>query len=252
MANVNIAPRLDAVREAIREPLTFLEQHLRAGLADNLKSITVVGSALTDDFRVDTSDINTVVLLDRHNTAVLNGIAALAKSLPKQHLALPLLMTADYIDRSRDVFGIEFLDFQLTHETILGDDPFAAIHIDKPDVRLQCERELKADLVRLRQGYIAAVGNPRLIGDLLIATAKGLAPLARAMLWLKDIERPRTMAASLRKAGQHFQVDLNAVVAAQQWRFKQAKLTAAQAESTFAAVLAAVDSLTTTIDELEL
>ena len=35
-------------------------------------------------------------------------------------------MTPSYIDRSRDVFGIEFPDFQSTHKTILGEGPFEA------------------------------------------------------------------------------------------------------------------------------
>ena len=35
----------------------------------------------------------------------------------------------------------------------------------RSDVRLQCERELKADLIRLRQGYITAGGKDPLIGE---------------------------------------------------------------------------------------
>ena len=98
-------------------------------------------------------------------------------------------MTPAYIDRSRDVFGIELLDFQLCHHTVLGDDPFAALSFAKVDVRLQCERELKASLIRLRQGYLAAGGNVLLVRDVLIAAVKALAPLLRAMLWLTDRER---------------------------------------------------------------
>jgi hypothetical protein len=105
--------------------------------------------------------------------------------------------------------------------------------------------------VRLRQGYIAAGGDRRLVIDVLIATAKGLAPLARAMLWLKDIGRPKTMAAALRRAGEHFKVDLSAAAAAEQWRYAKPRPTGAEVEGAFAAIFAAVDSLTTTIDELE-
>ena len=54
----------------------------------------------------------------------------------------------------------------------------------RQNVRLQCERELKAMLVRLRQGYIAAAGDQRMVRDILISTAKGLTPLLRAMLWI--------------------------------------------------------------------
>jgi hypothetical protein len=252
MTNIVSEPRLDGVREVIREPLRLLTDRLQVGLGSNLESITVVGSSLADDFRPGVSDINTVVVLREHGMGSLNLLASLAKPLRKGHLAPPLLITPSYIERSRDVFGIEFLDFQLTHETILGADPFAALTFEKRNVRLQCERELKATLVRLRQGYIAAAGDWRMVQDVLIHAAKGLAPLARAMLWLRDIERPKTMTASLRKAAEQFAVDLDAATAVDRWRDEKPRRTAPDVERHFESVFAAVDRLAEIVDGLEL
>ncbi len=243
--------KTEGVPQAIREPLKLLTAHLEASLADNLGSISVVGSALTDDFRAGASDINTVVVLRRHTTAALNAIASMAKPMRKKRVSPPLLMTAAYIDRSRDVFGVEFLDFQLTHRTVLGDDPFASLTFSKAEVRLQCERELKATLIRLRQGYIASAGNNKLIRDVLIAAAKGLAPLLRAMLWLKDADRPNTMDATFRKAAGEFSVKLDAVVAAERWRYDKPRLTGEEIESAFESIYATVDRLAEIVDELE-
>ncbi|MCX5643428.1 MAG: hypothetical protein NTZ17_01900 [Phycisphaerae bacterium] len=245
------APRLDGVREEIREPLRLLVERLQAGLGDNLKSISVVGSSLTQEFRPKISDINTVVLLDAYNSPALSAVALLAPQMSRQRLSPPLLMTAFYIRRSCDVFGVEFLDFQLVHETILGADPFAALQFDKKNVRLQCERELKAMLVRLRQGYLASAGNKRMLRDILISTAKGLAPLLRAMLWLQDTDRPKTMDSTLRKAAGQFNGDLSAALAAHQWRHEKSRVTDAEMESTFVTVLDVVDHLTTIVDALE-
>jgi hypothetical protein len=252
MVDTQRAPQWDEIRETIRDPLRNLVQQLQMGLGENLRSVVVVGSALTDDFQPGASDINTVVLLDRHDVGALNAVASLAKPLSRHRLSAPLLMTRFYIERSRDVFGVEFLDFQLTHQTILGEDPFAAVHVEKADVRLQCERELKAMLVRLRQGYVAAAGDKGLVEDILISTAKGLAPLARAMLWLNDLERPRTMEAAMKKAAVRFNVDLDAAIAAERWRYTRPRLTQADVQSTFVAILDTVDRLTTTIDEMKL
>lgn len=243
--------RLSGVRDTAREPLRVLAEQLHAGLHDNLRSVTAVGSCLTDDFKPGVSDINTVVVLERHSTPSLNFLASLARPLSRQRLAAPLLVTSSYIDRSRDVFGIEFLDFQLIHETILGDDPFASLAFDKHNVRLQCERELKALVVKMQQGYISVGGDRRYVRDEVIAAAKQLAPLLRAMLWLKDIERPRTMMATLLKSAEHFNVELNAAVEVTRWRFERRRLTAAEVESGFEDVFAAADSLTQIIDEFE-
>lgn len=243
--------RLDGLPEGICEPLRFLFEQLRTTLIDNLSGITVVGSALTADYRPGVSDINTIILLERHRTGALASVAALAKLGRKKHLSPPLMMTTSYIERSRDVFGVEFLDFQLTHRTIFGDDPFAALSFAKPDVRLQCERELKATLIRLRQGYIAAAGNKKLVRDVLIAAAKGLAPFLRALLWLKDIERPATIDVTLSKASAEFSLTLDGVATALRWRYEKPRLTALEIETTFESIYAAVDKLANLVDELE-
>ncbi len=243
--------KLDGLPDGIGEPLRFLYEQLRTTLIDNFAGITVVGSALTSDYRAGASDINTVVLLERHRMGALASVASLAKPGRKKHLSPPLMMTTSYIERSRDVFGIEFLDFQLTHQTIFGDDPFVALTFAKPDVRLQCERELKAMLIRLRQGYIAAAGHKRLVRDVLISAAKGLAPLLRAMLWLKDIERPTTMQATLDTASTELGLLLNGVVTAQQWRYEKPRLTPMDLEITFESLYTAVDKLAGLVDEME-
>ena len=54
--------------------------------------------------------------------ADMDSALSLDKVRPALREPPPLLMTPACIDRSRDVFGIEFLDFQLRHETIVGED----------------------------------------------------------------------------------------------------------------------------------
>lgn len=252
MTDIHHTLRLDGIREPVRGPLRLLTGQLHDGLHDNLRSVTVVGSSLTEDFKPRVSDINTVVVLDRHSTPALALVASLAKPLRRQGLAAPLLVTTSYIDRSRDVFGVEFLDFQLTHETIFGDDPFTSLTFDKSDVRLQCEREFKAMLVKMQQGYVLAGGNARVVREETVAAAKQLAPLVRAMLWLKDVERPRTMTAALRKASEQLNVELDAAIEADQWRQGRRRLTAAEVEAGFEDVFAAVENLSQIVDDLEL
>jgi hypothetical protein len=251
MAHEQKILKLDAVPAQIREPLQLFAEKLRQGLSNNLRSITVVGSSLTDDYRPARSDINTVLVLNEQTLRCLNEIAGLAKPMSKKKISAPLLMTSSYIERSRDVFGVELLDLQLTHRTILGDDPFAQLTFDKKDVRLQCERELKAMLIRLRQGYIAAAGKKKLVHDVLIATAKALAPLLRAMLWLKDIDRPRTAAQTFTRAGAELSTNLDALAAVREAQYEKLRLSEAQMEETFDTVYRTVDQLSLVVDKLE-
>ncbi|UCC99494.1 MAG: hypothetical protein JSW66_06340 [Phycisphaerales bacterium] len=251
MAESTTALKLDVLDVRIRDVVKVFSEQLSAGLGDNLQSITIVGSSLTQDFVAGHSDINTVVVLGGHTVAVLNAVAALARPMSKKKVSPPLLMTASYIERSRDVFGVEFLDFQLVHQTILGKDPFAALTFEKNDVRLQCERELKAMLIRLRQGYIAAAANRQLVRDILISTAKGLAPLLRAMLWLKDINRPAQTGPTFEKAAAEFPVNMDSLITAAKWRHEKVRLSETEMENAYASVYATVEQLADLVDKLE-
>ena len=251
MAESKINLKSDALDVVVRDSANAFAEKLEEALDDNLVSITVVGSSLTEDFKPGHSDINTVLILREQTVDGLNAIAAMAKPMRKRNISPPLLMTRSYIDRSRDVFGVELLDFQLTHQTILGNDPFASLTFAKKDVRLQCERELKAMLIRLRQGYIAAAANRNLVRDILISTAKGLAPFLRAMLWLRDIERPCLTEATFNKAATEFSISLDALATAGRWRHEKVRLGPAEMEEAFISVYSAVEQLADAVDRLE-
>jgi len=243
--------KLDALRVQIRDSVSAFAEKLIAELGDNLQSITVVGSGLTEDFKPGKSDINTVLVLERQTLAALNAIASLARGMRKIRISPPLLMTLSYIEQSRDVFGVEFLDFQLTHQTILGDDPFAALTFDKKDVRLQCERELKAMLIRLRQGYIASAANKKLVRDVLVSTAKGLTPLLRAMLWLKDTGRPAGAEPTFNKAAGKFSINTDSLVTAGKWQYEKLHIGETNIETAFESVYTTVEKLALIVDNLE-
>ena len=251
MAESKINLKSDALDVVVRDSVNAFAEKLEEALDDNLVSITVVGSSLTEDFKPGHSDINTVLILREQTVDALNAIAAMAKPMRKRNISPPLLMTRSHIDRSRDVFGVELLDFQLTHQTILGDDPFASLTFAKKGVRLQCERELKAMLIRLRQGYIAAAANRNLVRDILISTAKGLAPFLRAMLWLRDIERPCLTEATFNKAATEFSISLDALATAGRWRHEKVRLGPAEMEEAFISVYSAVEQLADAVDRLE-
>ncbi len=243
--------KVDTLKVQIRDSVKAFAEKLLTALDDNLQSITIVGSSLTEDFRPGQSDINTVLILGGQNLASLNAVASLAKPMSRKKISPPLIMTQSYIEQSRDVFGVEFLDFQLAHETIMGDDPFTSLEFDKKDVRLQCERELKAMLIRLRQGYIAAAANKKLVRDILISTAKGMAPLLRAMLWLKDIDRTARAEATFDKAAGEFSIDTNPLTSTIKWRHKKIRLSETEMENAFESVYSVVEQLADIVDKLK-
>jgi hypothetical protein len=244
--------KLEGLRGKVHKVVSDFAGRLIEALGENLKSITVVGSSLTEDFVRGKSDINTVLVLGRQNMACLESISGMGKEMSRKRLSAPLLMTEDYIKRSLDVFSVEFLNLLLNHQTIYGDDPFIGLRIERGDVRTQCEREFKATLIRMRQGYISAAGNRSLIRDILSAAANSLVPLLRAMLWLKGLEVPRRADYVMAEAGQTFLIDADAIVEeARKWRHKKTQLTSEELSRAFEEVYELVDKLAGIVDKLE-
>ncbi len=160
----------------------FAEELLRRFSASCL-SISVTGSCITGDFVSGISDINSVLVLNKIDMEDLDTLVSLSR-FKKKRIRSPLIMTEEYIRRSLDVFPIEFLDIKLFHKTVFGTDFFERISLDKAQLRIQCERDLKGKLVNLQRGYVSCEGRTREIRSLLLQALPGYFALLRSMMYL--------------------------------------------------------------------
>jgi len=183
---------LDALDPAVAKTAGPFFQSAIAEARGRLLSIAVVGSAATADYRPGVSDVNSCFVLDRVDVAFLDALAGLGKSFGRQGLAVPLLMTPEYIERSLDVFPLEFLEFKAAHTIVYGRDFFAPLSFDKADVRLAAERELKSLAVNLRRKYLSCLGDPKRLQALLVSSLNSVLPVLRGLLFLKDAPPPLT------------------------------------------------------------
>ena len=167
----------------------FLEEIL-SKYSDRIHSIHVTGPAVTDDFDEKSSYVNSVVVLKRMDLKFLELIAPLGKKYGKHKVAAPLIMTPEYIKTSLDVFPVEFMNFKLVHSTVFGEDIFENIEIDKMDLRHQCERDLKSKLIWLRQGYISAQGDRKMLTEGFVTSITDYMPLFRGIIVLFGKEPP--------------------------------------------------------------
>ncbi|MGD2151119.1 MAG: hypothetical protein PVJ20_04260 [Desulfobacterales bacterium] len=159
---------------------------------DNIHSITLTGSAVTEDFMPGKSDVNSVFVLREMDLKFLELLASLGKKYRKKRIAAPLIMTPEHIMNSLDVFPLEFLNIKLLHKTIWGEDLFRNLEINHSNLRLQCERELKVRLIGLRQGYISCLGNSKMLMDMFIQSFSGYIPLFKGIILVLGKEPPVT------------------------------------------------------------
>jgi hypothetical protein len=73
----------------------------------------------------------------------------------------PRLFSRALIRDSVDVFPVEFLDLSRHRKILCGEDPLLGIEVNESHLRLQCERDLREKLMRLREGYVECGGSVR-------------------------------------------------------------------------------------------
>ncbi len=159
---------------------------------DELVSIILYGSAAGKEYVPGKSNINLLVVLTEHGIKKLSPLFRYLKSFRKKHVAVPLLMTEQFIQTSLDTFPVEFLNMKLRYKLLQGKDVLVDLEIDKAWLRTQCERELKGKLLHLRQGFIETEGKASALKVLISQSLKTFFFLFNALIFLKDSPIPET------------------------------------------------------------
>jgi hypothetical protein len=176
---------------------------------EDIISMYVIGSAVTNDFHPKNSDINTLLVVKEIKIPFFDFISTLGKRYGKKRVRAPLVMTKNYICRSLEVFPLEFLEMKLINQLAYGDDVLKDIKIEKADIRLQCERELKGKLENLCLYYIKAMGNKATLMDVFVGSLPDYFPAFRGILFLHNQKIPREKGDVLYALEEHLNIDVS-------------------------------------------
>jgi len=170
---------------AVTNPdLDVLLDQIRQALGDRLRSVVLYGSAARGDYERATSDLNLILVLEDLETTTLEQLNPALTRWESRRQPLPRLFTPAIIAESADVFPIEFLDLQARRVVLLGEDPFATVEVHTTHLRLQCERELREKMMRLREGYVETNTHPKRLRRLLTDSYTTFVALFRGCLRL--------------------------------------------------------------------
>ena len=177
--------------EAMANPvLKKMVQSLTDALGGCLRGVVLYGSAARGDFHKATSDFNLLVVLESLDPASLESLSPLLSRWRRQGQPMPRLFSPSIIAESIDVFPIEFLDLQSSRVVLHGQDPFADLEVRGHHLRLQCERELREKMMRLREGYIETHSSSRNLRRLLTDSYSTFVALFRGCLHLHGDQVP--------------------------------------------------------------
>jgi hypothetical protein len=187
--------------------LTDLSAKLKEAAGSNLLSVILYGSAATDEFHDGHSDVNILCVmqtLGRDDLAKLHE--ASAWWVKKGHPA-PLYFTHDELRHSADIFAIEFLDIKAAHRILSGNDAFTALEIPMDRHRLQVERELRNNTLRLRQHYLRYPTDDKKTLELMTSSISSFAALFRHALIALDEQPPAGKGETVNRLGQLLEFD---------------------------------------------
>ncbi|MBI5140864.1 MAG: hypothetical protein HZA20_01565 [Nitrospirae bacterium] len=219
---------------------------------NRIHSIHIIGSAATDEYVPDISDINTLLVLSTMDFQMLDGIASLGKKYARKLVKSPLLMTPDYIGNSLDVFPVEFLNISLIHKTVYGEDVFASVQVSNADLRLQCERDIKAKLVGLRQGYISSMGDTKYLAEGFASSFSGYLQLFRGILRLHGNTPPVSNREVLSSLHQATGVEVDSFMFVLEHRHTRKTPTAQELKNAFTGYYRTIEQLGELVDSIVL
>jgi predicted nucleotidyltransferase len=173
-----------------KQDLTDLANRLKDAAGSNLVSVILYGSAATQEFHEGHSDLNILCVMQNLGRDDLAKLHAASAWWAKKGHPSPLFFTLDELHHSTDVFAIEFLDIKAAHRILHGEDVVASLHVPMDLHRLNVERELRNNTLRLRQHYLMHPADARRTLELMTSSISSFAALFRHALIALGEEPP--------------------------------------------------------------
>ncbi len=168
----------------------FVED-LKTAVASRLISVVLYGSAARGDYTSGTSDFNVLVVVDELEPGTLERLTDPIRRWLRSGHPPPRILSPSLIAESSDVFPIEFLDLKASRVVLFGADPFSHLQVGTAYLRLQCERELREKLMRLREAYIDVHAHRKRLRQLLTQSYTTFVAVFRGCLRLVGEEPPQ-------------------------------------------------------------
>ncbi len=183
----------------MQKELDELVTKLKETAGSNLKSVVLYGSAVTGEFHPKHSDLNVLCVLERLDASELEKLNPSSAWWARKGHPAPIVFSFEELYHSADVFAIEILDIKASHRLLFGEDVFATLDVPMNLHHLQVERELRTNLIRLRQHYLAAARDGRSLLRLMTGSISTFAALFRHVLIALDEEPEQKRDAPERK-----------------------------------------------------
>lgn len=215
-----------------------------------LVSLVLYGSAAGGSYIRGKSDINLLVVLTPAGMDKFTDVLDTVKAWKKRRVAIPLIMTHDFIESSLDSYPIEFLGMKNNHILIYGEDVLKELNFNPADLRLQIERELRGKLLLLREGYLEAEGKPKHLRVLISKSLTAFISIFNALLYFKQGKAPQGRRDTIKETARLFAIDAGVFMSCADVKEGKDKLSGAEVTDVFIKYLREVANICKIVDKL--
>lgn len=227
----------------------FVER-MRAAAGTNLVAAILYGSLASGDYVAGYSDVNLLCVLRETSFAAIEALAPVMEWWGKKKHRVPLLMGAEEMWRSADVFSIEFLDMRRNHRLLWGEDILKTLEIPLRLHRSQVEYELREKTILLRQRLLMVTGNTEAKWDLLLRSLPAFGTLFRhAVIALGEAGAGSKRDSAAALAGK-LGIDAGVFGELLDIREQKSDRKAAKVDGLFARYLKLVEQVTAAVDKM--
>lgn len=231
------------------ETIKKFSEEMESLFGNNILSLALYGSAAGDNFNSKRSDINFLIVLSKIDMGILRRYAGVAKKWRKRKVAIPLILTEDYILSSADVFPIEFLELKDNNILLSGKDMLRGLKVDLKNLRLQVEEQLKGKLLHLRGGFLDSGEDKEYLERLLISSLTAFVPIFRNVLRLMEKGAPISRGTLFRDFCSEVSLDERPFYKAWDLKGGRVKLSKEEVIALFGEYLSQIEKLIEKVDQ---
>ena len=150
-------------------------------IGEDVDSIILYGSLARGDFLQGRSNINILMIFLNITLDILNRCSKLNRRWAEERILAPLMFTRHELSQFVNAFPLEFLDIREKNIVLFGHDPFPELFRENQNLLHECKREIRGNILRVRQQFVEADGQPEGIYALLPISLTALIPCIRGL-----------------------------------------------------------------------
>jgi len=235
------------IPDRLKNNLQNFIQGLKTIYQEELISLVLYGSAASGEFVDKHSNLNLLCVLKNTD---LENLKKVSRLINKFRQVKPLFLSESYITSSTDIFPIEFLDMKENYLVLFGRDVLRDINIDTRNLRFQCEQELKAKLINLRQSFLRIYKERPALRNLLFKAFTSTLHILRNVLRLKGKSAPYNKVDILSALANEFPIENSVWIKISAAKNKEIKLNNKETEELFINFVRDLQNLVDIVDKL--